>query len=240
MIADPPFDVGGVQLTASEPLPAVAVTPVGAPGRVNGTSDADADEGALVPAELVAVTLKVYELPFVSPVIWHEVPLEVQVPTALPEPSYAVAVYEVIVPPPLSLGAVQLTVALPFPAVAVTPVGAPGATVCGVIVAEGSDGLESPFAFVATALKVYEEPFVRPVTMHDVLGAVAVQVPAALPEASYAVMVYDVTEPLGAVQETVALPLPATAVTLVGASGGLGGDVDVTPGVADCPAWVLA
>ncbi len=36
-----------------------AVTAVGAPGVVAGMAAADADEAALVPAELVAVTVKV-------------------------------------------------------------------------------------------------------------------------------------------------------------------------------------
>ena len=31
-MAEPPFDAGAVQLTVAEPLPATAVTPVGAPG----------------------------------------------------------------------------------------------------------------------------------------------------------------------------------------------------------------
>ena len=41
-------------------------------------------------------------------------------------PMYGVIVYEVIVLPPLA-GAVHDTLAVPFPAAAVTPVGAPGA-----------------------------------------------------------------------------------------------------------------
>ena len=110
--------------------------------------------------------------------------LDEHVPTALPDPSYAVTVYDEMVAPPLSTGAVQLTFAEPLPAVAVTPVGAPGATVWGVTDVDGSEALESPLPFVATTLKVYDEPFVKPVTTQVVLGAVAVQVPAVFPEPS--------------------------------------------------------
>jgi hypothetical protein len=37
----------------------VAVTPVGAPGTTDGVAVADAEEATLVPAELVALTVKV-------------------------------------------------------------------------------------------------------------------------------------------------------------------------------------
>ena len=47
--------------------------------------------------------------------------------------------------------------------VSVTPVGAPG-RVYGVRVAEGAEATPVPAAFVAVALKVYEAPFVKPVT----------------------------------------------------------------------------
>jgi len=47
--------------------PAVADTPVGAPGTADGTIADDADEAELVPTEFVAVTVNVYEVPFVRP-----------------------------------------------------------------------------------------------------------------------------------------------------------------------------
>jgi len=53
--------------------PAVADTPVGAPGTVDGTTDDDADDADPVPTEFVAVTVNVYELPFVRPVTVQEV-----------------------------------------------------------------------------------------------------------------------------------------------------------------------
>lgn len=64
--------------------------------------------------------------------------------------------------PPLEAGAVQLTVACPFPATAVTPVGAPAG-------AEGTTGLDTveagpvPTAFVAATVNEYVVPLVSPV-----------------------------------------------------------------------------
>ncbi len=49
----------------------VAETEVGAPGTVEGTAAADATEAAPVPLAFVAVTVNVYAVPFVRPVIVH-------------------------------------------------------------------------------------------------------------------------------------------------------------------------
>ena len=57
----------------------VAVTDVGAPGATAGTAAADATETAPVPAEFVALTVNVYEVPFVRPVTVQEVVEVVQV-----------------------------------------------------------------------------------------------------------------------------------------------------------------
>ena len=55
------------------------VTPVGAPGTVAGvTADEDALE-ALVPTLFVAVTVKVYAVPFVNPVTTNGLPAPVAV-----------------------------------------------------------------------------------------------------------------------------------------------------------------
>jgi hypothetical protein len=57
----PPVFDGAVQLTVADALPAVAVTPVGAPGRVGplGVTALDGDESGPVPLELVADTVNV-------------------------------------------------------------------------------------------------------------------------------------------------------------------------------------
>ena len=71
-------------------------------------------------------------------------------------------------------GAVKLTVAWASPATAVTLVGAPG-TVAGVTGGlEASDAVEFPSALVATTVKVYGVPFVKPVTVIGELTPVPV------------------------------------------------------------------
>jgi hypothetical protein len=55
-------------VTVASPFPPVALTPVGAPGAVAGTTELLVPDGVLVPCAFVAVTVKVYVVPFVSPV----------------------------------------------------------------------------------------------------------------------------------------------------------------------------
>ena len=64
---------GAVQVTVADPLPAVAATPVGAPGNVAGVTGLDGAEACPVPVALVAATVKVYAVPLVSPVTVVEV-----------------------------------------------------------------------------------------------------------------------------------------------------------------------
>ncbi len=68
--------------------------------------------------------------------------------------------------PPSEPGAVQLTPAEAFPAVALPIVGAPG-TVLGVTAFEAPESGEVPIAFVAATLKVYVVPFVKPLIVVD-------------------------------------------------------------------------
>ena len=76
----------------------------------------------------------------------------------------------------MEAGAVQETTDWPFAFdVAVTDVGAPG-VVAGIAPAEATDATPVPAEFVALTVNVYEVPFVRPVTVHEVAGAVALQV----------------------------------------------------------------
>jgi hypothetical protein len=72
--------------------------------------------------------------------------------------------------PPFEAGADQVRLTWALPAVAASPLGAPG-TVAGVAEAV-DDGLPGPTAFVATTLKEYNVPFVRPVTVQFVVPAV--------------------------------------------------------------------
>jgi hypothetical protein len=137
-------------------------------------TDPDSADGAEVPVAFVAVTVNVYEVPSVSPVT-------VMVPAvdavAVKPPGVDVAVYVLIVEPPLDAGAVNATVADVGPAAATAPiVGAPG-TVTGVTGVDGADAAEVPPVLVAVAVNVYSVPFDRPVTSHDPDAPVTVHVP---------------------------------------------------------------
>jgi len=150
VIGLPPFDAGALQLSATCPLPAVAVRPVGEPGTpggVAGVADAGVDAGP-VPTAFVAVTVNVYAVPLVSPVIVHP---RVAVAQLAP-PGDAVAVYPVIGLPPVDDGAVHVRATWPLPAVGVRPAGAPGA-VAGVA-DTGDDAGPVPAAFVAVTVKL--------------------------------------------------------------------------------------
>jgi hypothetical protein len=152
VIAEPPLLTGAVNVTVTWPLPAVAVPIVGAPGTVDGVTEFEATLGRPVPLAFVAVTVKVYAVPLMSTitVIGLAVPVEV-----IP-PGFEVTVYPVIAEPPLLDGAVNVTVAWPFPAVAVPIVGGPG-TVDGVervTEFEAALVVPVPLAFVAVTVKV--------------------------------------------------------------------------------------
>ena len=69
MIAEPPLDDGAVNATDTdnEFALAVAVTPVGAPGKFGVVTLADEELYALTPAPFVAFTLNVYAVPGFNP-----------------------------------------------------------------------------------------------------------------------------------------------------------------------------
>jgi len=67
-MTDPPLSAGGVKVMVASPFPKVAVPMVGASGIVAGVAESLALEALLVPAEFVAVTVKVYAVPFDRPV----------------------------------------------------------------------------------------------------------------------------------------------------------------------------
>src|SRR5918912_1152678 len=194
-MALPPFDAGAVHEIVADASPAVAVTAVGAPGTVAGVTLLEASEAGPVPTAFVAVTVNVYAVPFVSPVTVAVVGTSV-LPTggltvAEPPAGEEVTVYEVIALPPFEAGAVQDTLAAALPAVATTPVGAPGAVAAptGVTAFDGVDAGPVPAALEALTVKKYVVPFVNPVTVALVAGAATVAVsPPGLD-----VTVYEVT-----------------------------------------------
>ena len=75
------------------------------------------------------------------------------VPIAVMLPGLDVTVYPVITLPPVLDGATKATLAVAFPAVATTLVGAPG-TVAGVTAADAAEATELPTPLVATTVNV--------------------------------------------------------------------------------------
>jgi len=73
-------------------------------------------------------------------------------PVAVRPPGEEVTVYPVIADPPVFVGAVKLTEALPLLAVAAIPVGVPGTVVVGVTGAEALEELPAPLPFVAVTV----------------------------------------------------------------------------------------
>ena len=103
VIGLPPSEAGAVHETTARTSPGIADTSVGAPGTVGVVTEFDASEVALVPMEFVAVTVKVYVVPFVRPVTVTEVPVVV----AVTPPGSDVTVYPVTGLPPSETGAVH-------------------------------------------------------------------------------------------------------------------------------------
>jgi len=129
----------------------VAVTREGASGAADGTALLDGSEALPVPAGFVAVTVKVYEVPFVRP---STVQLRAPFVVHVFEPGDDVTVYPVTEAPPLSAGAVQDTTEETFAVdVAETAVGALG-TAAGVAAAEAVDVAPVPTALVAVTVNV--------------------------------------------------------------------------------------
>jgi hypothetical protein len=124
-----PLLAGAVKLTLAPVAPdLVADTLVGVPGTVVGVILLLAELDAPAPTLLVADTVNVYAVPAVNPVT----NIGLVVPVFERPPGELVAVYLVIVAPPLLAGAVNATLAvvLLVTAAAVPIVGAPGTMTC--------------------------------------------------------------------------------------------------------------
>lgn len=79
MIDEPPLLPGALNVMVACPLPATALTLVGASGTVAGVTEFDALDAVLVPMALTAVTVKVYAVPFERPVTVSGEPLPLAV-----------------------------------------------------------------------------------------------------------------------------------------------------------------
>jgi len=199
-----------------------------------GVTGAVALEDTDVPATVNAVTVNVYAVPLVKPVT-----VAVVAPVVVANcPPEEITRYPVMTDPPLLVGAVHDTDTCPSPAIALAPVGAPGATTVeapppdgvgagvgagvggpvGVIALDAIDAGEVVVAFVAVTVNVYAVPLVNPDTV-----AVVAPVVVAVNEPGAEVTVYEaIAEEPGladAVHDTVAAVLPATALTPVGDTG---------------------
>ena len=140
------MELPGTNETVASPSPATAVTDVGGAGIPDGVAADEAEEFAEFPCAFVAVAVKVYAVPLVSPVISQLVE-----PTGTVHespPGDAVTTYPVIGVPPLDAGAVKDTVAVSSPTVAIRDVGAPG-TVAALTAIDAVDVSEMPIALVA-------------------------------------------------------------------------------------------
>jgi hypothetical protein len=170
--------------------PESTVTGVAEPNRLHGhvgpalgVTGFDGVEAELVPTALVAVTVNVYAVPLVSPLIVTDVAgglPETVVAVCAVVPTNGVTVYVVIGLPPLT-GADHDTVADALLASAVTDDGAPGGP-CGVTEPDGADAGPAPTAFVAVTVNVYVVPLASPLIVADVaLPATVVGVCAVVP-----------------------------------------------------------
>jgi len=139
-------------------------------------------------------------VPLVSPVTV----IGDEAPVAVKPSGEEVTVYPVIADPPVFVGAVKLTVALPLLTVAEILIGTPGAVVAGVTADDALEAVPVPTELVATTVKVYAVPLVSPVTVIGDEEPVAVRLPGE------EVTVYPVIAAppvfVGAVKLTVALP----------------------------------
>ena len=97
--------------------------------------------------------------------------------------------YEVIADPPLSAGALNVTVMLLPLVSAVTFAGAEG-TPAGIAVALATDCADVPTVVTTATLNVYADPLSKSLTTQVVCPDVGLQEPASLPAASYAFTTY--------------------------------------------------
>ena len=116
---------------------------------MNGTTAPEVTPGP-VPAELVAVTVTRYVVPLFKV---ESTQVKAPVVVQMAPPGLAVAVYPVMVKPPLENGTAHETTIWALPGVAVRPVGAVGRPT-GMTALEGAEAGPVPTAFVAVTVKV--------------------------------------------------------------------------------------
>lgn len=151
-----PFVAVRLQDTLTLPVPASAAAGLAGVAGVPALTPVEADDAGEVPLALVAFTVKVYVVPFVSVPTVHVSGPDDQA-QVLP-PVEAVTVYEVMGEPFVVVGAVHDTVSLLLP---LTAVGLPGAVGTPATTAvEGADAGDVPTPLWALTVTVYGVPFV--------------------------------------------------------------------------------
>jgi hypothetical protein len=95
---------------------------------------------------------------------------------SVPPDGLEVTAYPVMDEPPLLAGALKVTLASAFPAVATAEVGTPGMPI-GVTGFDADEGELVPTELTAYTAKLYDVPFVRPVTVIGEPVDVAVKLP---------------------------------------------------------------
>jgi hypothetical protein len=139
VIVEPPL-FGAVKLTVADAFEGEATIFVGVEGLPTGVTAVEGKDGKEFPTPFLATTVNVYGVPLVRPVISQ--PFAGFVVTHVSPPGAEVTVYSTIADPPLSVGAVKVTVAFPGAVdVAVTEVGAMEivAGVTAIVAVEESD-----------------------------------------------------------------------------------------------------
>ena len=137
-----------------------------------GVTLLDGTDGSLDPVAVVAVTVNVCAVSFTKPVTVQLFAPEV---VQINPPGFDVTVYPVIREPLVLAGALHETFACPFPALALTPTGAPGTGADGVTVFEGVEGALVPVDVVAVTVNVCGVSLTKPLTV-QLVAPVVVQV----------------------------------------------------------------
>lgn len=157
-----PFVAAELHDTLTLPVPASAAAGLAGAAGVPALTPVEADDAGDVPLALVAFTVKVYVVPFVSvPTVQVSGP-DAQVQVFPPEE--AVTVYEVMGEPFVVVGAVHDTVSLLLP---LTAVGLPGAVGTPATTAvEGADAGDVPTPLWALTVTVYGVPLASVLRTH--------------------------------------------------------------------------
>jgi hypothetical protein len=149
VIALPPLNAGALKVTLAESTPAVTFVIVGASGTAEGVTLAEGMDAGPVPIPFVAVTLKEYAFPFVSP----DTVIGLDTPVPVMFSGLEVTVYNVM-GEPFAKAAVKLTAACMLPLTAVTSLGALGRASVGTMALETADEAPAPIALVAVTVNV--------------------------------------------------------------------------------------